>query len=308
MRPLKSHQSPPERRFSQKTREPKKKESFFSTFFSSGIPFLGKTKRSRKREYTFLRSRVYTGLALMTVAAGGALYALEYPQWWYEQTMNSVLRLSQKFGFRVEDISVVGRHQTASEEILTRINLKYKDPIFQYSPAEIRENLKQISWVKDAHVQRRLPRTVYIKIQERVPLAIWQHQQKHMLVDDEGVVISHDKLQHYKHLPVIVGTDAPLHVSEILTLLSKNPEIQSRVTAIVRVSGRRWNLKLDKTIDVKLPEKDMDKALENLKKLLKQEKINFKEVKAIDLRQPTQTTLRLSGAAELHLIGRGVDA
>lgn len=317
MRPLKSPQLSTERRshskvsMAQKATAPQPKRSLWGFLSRISLPrfnFFHRTKRIRKREYQVLRGRVYAGSVLLLIGLGGILYALEYPQLWYAQAVDSLLKSSQKFGFRVQDISVVGRHHVKSEEILARVNLKSQDPIFKYSPAEIRTHLKQISWVKEAHVQRRLPYTLYIQLQERVPLAIWQHQKKHVLVDDEGVVISNENFKEYKHLPVIVGTDAPLHVAEILTLLRNHPKIQARVSAIVRVSGRRWNLKLDKTIDVKLPEKDMEKALMTLAKLLVQEKINFKEVKAIDLRQPTQTTLRLSGAAEMHLIGKGVDA
>lgn len=262
----------------------------------------------RKREYSFIKGRVYGVLGGVLVAVFGILYAFDYPQHWYQQMMGSVLEMTQKMGFQVVDISVVGRHHTASKDILEKISLNHKDPIFKYSPAEIRERVRQVPWVKNAQVQRRLPNALYIKIQERVPLAIWQHNHKHVLVDDEGVTIPGENLKDYKHLPIVVGTHAPLHISKILSLLVKNPEIQPRVTALVWVGGRRWNLQLDKRIDVKLPEENVEAALTCLKKVLEQEKINFKEVKVIDLRLPNQTTLRLSGAAEMHLLGKGIDA
>lgn len=283
----------------------------FSFKNKQSLPFLSFfTKRTprRKREYSLLKGRLYGAVGIVFLGVIGILYVFDYPQHWYQQFMGAVLEVTQKIGFQVSDISVVGRQHAASKDILDKVNLTYKDPIFKYSPSEIRDNIRQVPWVKDAQVQRRLPNTLYIKIQERIPLAIWQHNQKHVLVDDQGVTIPGENLKNYKHLPIVVGVNAPLHISKILSILVKIPEIQSRVTALVWVGGRRWNLQLDKRIDVKLPEENIEDALACLKKVLGQDKINFKEVKSIDLRLPNQTTLRLSGAAEMHLLGKGIDA
>ena len=45
---------------------------------------------------------------------------------------------------------------------------------------------------------------------------------------------------------------------------AKWPEIASRVKAYVRVAGRRWDLQLDNGVAIKLPEHDVDRAMQVL--------------------------------------------
>ena len=59
-----------------------------------------------------------------------------------------------------------------------------------------------------ATVKRQLPGVIFIQLMERQPVALWQHHQRHYLVDEQGVIISSDNLQGFARLPIIVGGDA----------------------------------------------------------------------------------------------------
>ncbi len=258
-----------------------------------------KNPRQLKREQSVFKGRLQFVGILFVTAMLGYTWMQDYPQMVYDHMADSILSTSQKAGFKVTDIVIKGRVHAPSQKILESIELTRNDPIFKYSPEEVRTRLKTVSWIRDAKVRRHLPNTFLITIVEREPLAIWQNQQKHFLVDDEGVVISEQITPEYKKLPMIVGANAPIHVSKILSNLIKHPDIQKRVTALVLVSGRRWNLQLDGSMDIKLPEKNLDEALGRLTKLLLQSTVNFKEVKAIDMRQGKQMTIRLANGAEV---------
>jgi cell division protein FtsQ len=60
------------------------------------------------------------------------------------------------------------------------------------------------------------------------------------------------------------------------------------------VGGRRWNIQLDHTIEVKLPEENLAESIQRLGKVLQQSSLDFTRVKTIDLRQPQQIAIRLS--------------
>lgn len=261
-------------------------------------PFKKRPRQLQRNKPVFKKNFQILGAVLVT-ASGVYACIQDYPQMIYDSVTDSILSTSQKSGFKVGDIIIKGRNHASSNQILTIIDLTRDDPIFKYSPEEIRTRLKQISWIREARVQRHLPDTLSITVLEREPLAIWQNKKKHFLVDNEGVIISEEIYPEYKQLPMIVGADAPVHVSKILSSLLKHPDIQKRVTALVLVSGRRWNLQLDGSIDIKLPEVNLEGALERLDKILLQTNVNFREVRIIDLRQSKQVTMRLANGAEI---------
>lgn len=295
-----------------------KKPFLFSLESFSSFSFLNRNLRGRKRELITLKNlknRFLLASGGISVLALTILWIQGYPHQLYDMVGDQILDFSRSIGFQVRDIVVTGRVRASSNQILQQIGLSTNDPIFKFSPQEICDRLHGIPWIKEVQVQRRLPDTLYIRIQERKPLALWQNHQKHVLVDEEGVVIPEENLGNYKNLPIVVGAQAPIYVRDILSTLIKKPQIQSRVTALVWVSGRRWNLQLDGTIEVKLPETptsdQIDASLDRLTKVLAQPKINFKDVKSIDLRLPHQISLKLSGAAEQHIISnldKSVDA
>lgn len=298
MPPVKRAQSP-RRRQSQ--------ERFLVHHFDNFINLWKSPKRLRNSA-GILKRRL-----IIAASSGGItmlcyLILAGYPGIWLDNLSNYCIQKSTKLGFSLDEVYVYGRNHTESQKLLDQIQLRKGDPIFKFAPEEIRQNIKKISWVRDVVVQRRLPDTINISIEERVPVALWQHQQKHYLVDAEGVVISDKSIQQYAHLLVVVGSDAPRHAPQLLKFLDQVPDLKQRVSAIVWVSQRRWNLLVDKTIEVKLPEKDIEGSIKRLLKVLQNDKLDFTQIKSIDLRQPTQVSIRLTTAAEIQLKGKGIEA
>ena len=68
----------------------------------------------------------------------------------------------------------------------------------------------------------------------------------------------------------------------------------SHVRAGVLVSERRWNLKLNNGVDVKLPETDPAAAAASLARLQREGRIIEKDIVAIDMRMPGRAIARLS--------------
>jgi hypothetical protein len=140
---------------------------------------------------------------------------------------------------------------------------------------------------------RRLPDTLYVRLVEKRPLALWQHDGRLQLIDDTGAVIPVPRLDRFAKLPLVVGADAASHAADLLAMLAKEPDLAARVTAAVRVGGRRWNLRLDGRIDVLLPADDAATAWAALAHLERSSAILEREVEAIDLRLPDRLVVRL---------------
>ena len=212
---------------------------------------------------------------------------------------------SGRMGLALQDVLVEGRHNTPLDKILKVVNGRRGEPILNYNPYRIKKSLEQISWIRQATVQRQLPGILFIQLMERRPVAIWQRLQKYYLIDGEGVIISTDGLQAFAKLPLVVGEDAPLHAPEILKMLENFPEINTQVTALARVGGRRWDLHLNKTVVIKLPETKIEAGLKHFSGLIAHKKINLLETAVVDLRIPGKTIVRLLPAANLKFKDKG---
>jgi cell division protein FtsQ len=62
------------------------------------------------------------------------------------------------------------------------------------------------------------------------------------------------------------------------------------------VAERRWNLRLLNGIDVRLPETDVESALNRLVQLDRDKKLLTRDISMVDLRLPDRVTVRLSDA------------
>ena len=67
--------------------------------------------------------------------------------------------------------------------------------------------------------------------------------------------------------------------------------------AAILVAERRWNLRLSNGIDVRLPETDVEGALDRLVALDRDKKILSRDITMVDLRLPDRVSVRLSDAS-----------
>ena len=164
--------------------------------------------------------------------------------------------------------------------------------IFGFDPDAVQKRVTALPWVRHATVERRLPDTVRIRIAERRPAALWQRQGQLSLIDEDGTVITTRGLGRFRDLIIIVGNDAPKHVPTLVALLRSEPALGRRVSAAVRVGGRRWNVKLRNSIAVWLPEDDPLGAWRRLAELNLRHRILERDIKVIDLRLPDRMVVR----------------
>ena len=191
----------------------------------------------------------------------------------------------------MQNLMVEGRSYTDPETIKAIVNVEKNSPLFSLKPSEARKMLEKLSWVKSAQVERRLPDTLYIRLEERQPFALWQRNKRLSLIDREGVVLTDHKLRRFDDLIIIIGDKAPENAVELLGLLQAEPSVKERVEVASFVSDRRWDLRLDDGKLVKLPEKEIGVALRKLALKHEQEALLDKAVTSIDLRQSDRITV-----------------
>lgn len=260
-------------------------------------PPIRTVRRQPKRHAGLLRWAKRGAKAAILLAAAGIL-----TKYWRsgelavvtDRAISESIVLAAQAGFRVENVEVVGRTQTDPKALLAAADLRRGSPILAFNPEEARERIESLPWVASAAVERRLPDTVAITIVERKPIALWQHNEKITLIDAAGANLGVVAIESAPALPLIVGGDAPAHVGELLAALSVHPEIAKRVQASSWIGSRRWDLKMDNGVDIRLPEVGMVEALQQLADAEASTRVLERDVAAIDLRLPGKMIVRLA--------------
>ena len=195
-------------------------------------------------------------------------------------------------GFEVKRVLLRGAHQITQEEILAALGTVVGEPMVQVSLREARKRIESLGWVRAAAVTRLMPDTLVVAIREREPAAVWQVNGDLRLIDDSGAVIRAVGAYEYSNLPLIVGSGAPDAAAALLQALGAHSELQTRTYALIRVSDRRWNLRLHNNITIKLPETDIAKAVGDLALLHAAQSTLDQPLEYIDLRDPERMIIR----------------
>lgn len=171
------------------------------------------------------------------------------------QARTLALSLSARAGLRVEHVLVTGRKRVSRDAAARALGATRGMPIFAFKPFAAKTRLESLKWVRAATVERRLPDTIYVRLAEREPLALWQSGNRLALIDREGVIITRHNLGRYRTLPLVVGANAAAHAESLIEILRARPIVADTTTAAIRVGARRWDLKLKRGVIAQLPEK-----------------------------------------------------
>lgn len=257
--------------------------------------------------------RVLLATASAIVLAGSAATA------WYigrdgrltaytQEAQTRIAEAGADLHLTVESVQVEGRQRADRRAILTALGVARGMPILAVDLESAKARLETVPWVRNASIERLLPDTLYVRLTERAPLALWQHQGKFDLVDQDGNIIADADIRDYPFLPQVVGNGAPAAAPDLLKVLTGEPALQAHVTASVRVGGRRWDIHLDNGIVVSLPESNAASAWHRLAALDRSDRLLERDVQVIDMRLPDRVVLRVPPDIAKSIIKKGKSA
>ena len=251
----------------------------------------------------FLRRGLTAGLWLMAVAAVGTVI-WAFVSGWVGDTIDAaerrLLALSADAGLGIRNVLVTGRDRTPAAALLSALKVEHGTPILSFDPQAGRDAVSALPWIRSVTVERRFPDTIYLALEERRPLALWQLDRKMRVIDADGVVLTDAGLEAYADLPLVVGLNAPDYAAPLLAKLKAMPDIAERVEAAILVSGRRWDLRLDNGVNVRLPEEGVVQALARLSEAEASSGLFDRDIVAIDLRLGDRLVVQTTPGASVR--------
>ncbi len=200
-------------------------------------------------------------------------------------------------GFRIAAVSLTGPKEVSHEEILTTAGVTGHASLLFLDADAARERLMANPWIADAAVSKLYPDRLQITITEREAFALWQQDGRVSVIATDGTVLEPFVEDRYRGLPLVVGKGAERQAMDFLVIVERYPDIRSALRASVLIAERRWNLRLKNGIDVRLPENNVEQALDRLVALDRDKKLLSRDIVSVDLRLPDRVTVRLSDAA-----------
>jgi len=255
--------------------------------------------------FTFFGAVAATGLTL-----GGHTDALRGE---FGEPHHALARL---LGFGVDQVTIAGIAQLAESEVLAAAGITVTTALPFVHVGEVRTRLEAVPLIKSASVRKVYPNELLLGLVEREPHALWQRNGELFVIAADGAVIDTMRDARFVNLPLVVGEEANRRTKDYLALLDAAGPLKAQIRAGTLVSGRRWTLKMDNGVDVRLPELHVADALARLARLERDQKILQKDVIAIDLRMSDRVVVRLTeeamaarleGLKKKPLRGKGVD-
>ena len=147
---------------------------------------------------------------------------------------------------------------------LQKSNDENYEPLIKKLVLEIKKNLP---WVNKVVITRSMPNLISIVITEYEPFAIWQDGDKKYVTDKEGNIVLVNDIAEFKHLVILSGKGANTHAKSLFNIFAIDPTLSSRVYSATWLGGRRWDIRFDNGLLIKLPEDNISDAWHSLIKI-----------------------------------------
>jgi cell division protein FtsQ len=194
-------------------------------------------------------------------------------------------------------INIEGNKHVQKEEILAIVESVKKqitlDKTSDYQPLirSLIDRIKsELPWVNQVVITRSMPNILNISITEYEPFAIWQNEGAKYLTDKEGNLIPYEDQEEFQHMVILSGKGANNHAKSLFNIFASDPNLSANVYSATWVSSRRWDIRFDNGLLIKLPESNISEAWQRLIKIYNMPG-SIVGLKNIDLRISDKTYL-----------------
>ena len=207
-------------------------------------------------------------------------------------TSDFIQEYSNKYNYNLKKIEVIGLTNLNKDEILIFFNKFIDNSIFLVPVKEISNEIKKNKWIKEVNIRNDYKNTLKVNIKEETPVGIYENNNQKILFSKNLVVLeilgeNHD----YKNLISFYGENSIINSKNLISKIDQ--DLKQMIQSLIFVENRRWNIRLKNKITLKLPEKNLEEAIKNYKKIYSTlSNKDLKDIKIIDLRIPNQAIIK----------------
>jgi cell division protein FtsQ len=251
---------------------------------------------TERRTFHWWLRRMYQSTRVLTILLSVvSIIGLWYVRWPHrlrDHCSEVIYSSLSRAGFSVQHVYLDGQLYTSMDTLMKAIGVRVGSSIMQVDLHAIQQRLEKLPWVRQAEVERLLPQTLHIRLFERRPIALWQHQRKLHMVDSSGEVFDPPSFEPFSKAFLVVGENAPNYTASLLRWLQEPPGLFKEISSATWIGERRWNIVFNHGLEVKLPEEAPEKAWQYIIQRYREKKLFNNGFHVIDLRVPGKVYLR----------------
>ncbi len=196
--------------------------------------------------------------------------------------------------FQIKNVIIEGSEKSNMSEIENNVT-EFKGNLIGLNFNSIKEIVESSEWVKRASIKKVLPSTLKINVTENDPYAIYFQEGKSFLIDLDGSIITEINLNNYEDdLLFVRGDNSPELLEQLIRDISiAFPNLTQTLEEVEFIEKRRWNLKLNNKLLVKLPDENIQQSLKNLKQLFEEQEVMESNIIEVDLRIQGRAALKV---------------
>ena len=207
-------------------------------------------------------------------------------------TSDLIQKYSNKYNYNLKKIEIKGLNNLNKGEILIFFNKFKNSSIFLVPVKEISNEIKKNKWIKEVNIINDYKNTLKVNIKEETPIGIYENNNQKILFSKNLVILEILEKNHdYKNLINFYGENSIINSKHLISKIDQ--DIKQMIQSLIFVENRRWNIKLKNKITLKLPEKNLEEAIKNYKKIYSNlSNKDLKDIEIIDLRIPNQAIIK----------------
>ncbi|WP_416356118.1 cell division protein FtsQ/DivIB [Aureimonas phyllosphaerae] len=206
--------------------------------------------------------------------------------------------VAEPLGLSIDTVDVTGYSETSEIDVLQTLWMAGAQTLPALDVTAAREAIEAMPWIESATIEKEYPNRVKIALVEKKPFALWQRDKDLWIVDHDGREIVPYATTRFTDLPFVVGPGAAREAADILDKMALVPELDQRIKAYVRVGDRRWDLRLDNGVVIRLPELDPIEAAATVMRVDRNEGLLARDIVSVDMRLADRMVVKLTPAAK----------
>jgi len=202
-----------------------------------------------------------------------------------------IQKYSSIYDYNLINIELSNLNYINENEIIELFKTYQGKSIFLIPLKKIASEIRKNNWVKNLEIKSNYKNTLYINVLEEKPLGIYDNYNTKILFSDNLIILEIlNNVKKYPDLITFYGENSINNSKKLL--INIEDELLNYIESAIFIENRRWNIILNNSILLKLPEENIKEALNIYKKIYANlSNKELKDIEIIDLRLKNKAIL-----------------
>lgn len=193
----------------------------------------------------------------------------------YNKSTSYFFQILRSSNREFNQINIAGNSRVSKEEIIEVVNNFKRNNVeknhIQNCQLLIQTLIDEIKtklpWINQIVITCSMPNVLNISVTEYEPFAIWQNDGKKYIIDKEGNTVPFEDLEEFRNMVILSGKGANTRAKSLFNIFAVDANLSENVYSATWTGSRRWDIRFNNGLLIKLPETNISDAWHSLLKI-----------------------------------------